>query len=134
MANPICSGDGQLCRTLTAWPLLHRVKDPVKRRKAVKADPDAMELSDDEDQSPTSCSGGQAADKAAKPRPASAAAGKPSKAAAGSAKPVAVKKPAGSDSEFEPSLMDRLAGGVPARQCAACSAALLGCAELVHAS
>ena len=68
-----------------------------------------------EDQSPTSCSGGQAVEKAAKPRSASAAAGQPSRAAAaGAAKPVAVKKPAGSDNEFEPSLMDRLAGGSPA--------------------
>ena len=115
MANPICSGSEQVCQYLTAWPLLHRVKDPVRRRKAVKADPDAMEVSADEDQSPTSCSGGQAVEKAAKPRPASAAAGKPSKAAAaGAAKPVAVKKPEGSDNEFEPSLMDRLAGASPA--------------------
>ena len=92
--------------------MLHRVKDPVRRKRAVKADPDAMEVSDAEDQSPTSCSGGQAVEKAAKPRPASAAAGKLSKAAA--AKPVAVKKPADSDNEFEPSLMDRLAGAPPA--------------------
>ena len=105
----------------------------MRRRKAVKADPDAMEVSDDEDQSPTSRSGGQAVEKAAKPRPTSAAAASrpPKAAAAGAAKPV--KKPAGSDNEFEPSLMDRLAGGIPAH-CAACSAPLSGCAELVHAS
>lgn len=115
MANPNCSGNRQVCRHLTVWPLLHRVKDPVRRRKAVKADPDSMEVSGEEDQSPSSFSGGQAVEKAAKPRPASAAAGKPSKAAAaGAAKPVRVNKAAGSDNEFEPSLMDRLAGGSPA--------------------